>query len=91
MSKRDPQDYDLNDVRTYVAEVNGYTLPQIVHLDFPGPDYLGDDGAPYWRMETISTWLNSLHAAMIATQRAQHPEPFEEFARIVTAIMRGQQ
>lgn len=68
MSKQDPSDYDLSDVRAYVAEANGYKLWQLPHLLFPVPDYIGADGVGYWTLDTVYAWLNSLHTAMALTE-----------------------
>lgn len=85
-----PQDYSLDDVRTSVAEANGYTLEQIKALDFPPPDY-DEGGAPFWHAETVYTWLDHLRTAMIISQRAHHPERFEDFARTIRQLLRSQE
>jgi hypothetical protein len=90
MNEHDPsQDYSGDDVRRFVAEANGYTVDQIKALDFPDPDYRRD-GAPYWHWETVYDWLGHFHTAMAVSERAHHPERFDDFARAVRAIMRKQ-
>lgn len=82
----DPYDYSLEDVRAAVAEPHGYTLDQVMQLDFPAADYQ-TDGAPYWRWETVTNWLHSFQAALATSGRAHHLERFEEFAKVMRTAM----
>lgn len=86
---RNDDDYSLDDVRAAVAEANGYTLEQIMALDFPAPDYEASK-APFWFLDTVTGWLHSFRTALTLSERAHNPERFEEFARVIRALIREQ-
>lgn len=86
MNKRDPMDYDENDVDLYIARLHGYTLEQVLSLDFPEPDYIVA-GGKYWTVETVTAWLERFHSAIHTMARAADPDGFEHFLQSLRDLM----
>lgn len=42
--KRDPEDWGVEDIDFAIARPHGYTLQQVMSLDFPRADYIGEAG-----------------------------------------------
>lgn len=85
-AKRNPMDYDENDVDLYIARLHGYTLEQVLGFDFPEPDYIVAD-RKYWAFETVTAWLERFHTAIHTIARATDPDGFERFLQSLRDLM----
>jgi predicted DNA-binding transcriptional regulator AlpA len=85
--KRDPMDYDSGDIENSIARAHGYTLDQVMRLDFPVPDYSDAAGAQYWTFETVTAWLERFHTAIHAMEQAADPEGFERQLQTLCDLM----
>lgn len=85
--KRDPMDWNIEAVDLYIARMYGYTLDQVMSLDFPKPDYIGGSGALYWADDTVVAWLDRFNTAIHTMARAADPAGFERFLQMLRDLM----
>lgn len=85
-AKRDPMDYDENDVDLYIASPHNRTLEQVLNLDFPEPDYVAAE-RKYWTFETVTTWLERFHIAVLALEQAADPAGLERSLQLLCDLM----
>lgn len=72
--KRDALDWSREDVDFAIAQSHGFTVDQLLELDFPQPSYTGAAGEPYWTDSVVAAWMGAFHAALVAAGFAAHPE-----------------
>lgn len=68
IGKRDPTDYDRDDIAENYPELQRETLTRAVEQGaFPQPDYFGSDSEPYWYASTILSYTEGRAAVETAS------------------------